>query len=742
MAEPFTIELILQNAQARAAAQAQVQAFGQVATAAEKAAQRQQAAIDKAAQQAQRAAERKAAQLQAIEDKLWMADQKRQAQREAAAEKAAQRAVAVAERAAQRQRAVAERAAQRAAAQVERENQRAEAARVRAAERTAQQLEKIQDRYILKAYRAERDAAMQAAKAQEQNVGWFAKSVESVAAYAAGFVGLNFAVSLLRGIGQAVGEAAEHQAKLTEEFIRYRDAQREFQAMQGGTATTKAALAQAQFEVGAGMTPQEALAFRTGFANYAQQYNGRTITEAQYAQFEQEAARLTTAVGIEPQLVGELAGRTAGFRDFRRAPEGAPLGELYEGLQVLQHGAGGNRELVQQAARITARLLSSDEATGVFQKSRDAYILESVLAEASPDESEVYARAAVRAVRAFQDKTAAPLLQQAGVTPQTEFFAAVRQIGAVVQAEARAKGLKTYDVLAQYYGDEREKNAMAVLINKGLEGGLIAERQGFAASIEGKEPAKAAERATAAAREFLRKSETDPEGTFRARQAEAQRRAAELGRGAETSVASVLQKQAEAQLIAEREIDTASTKVTDFLMDATSPSRWLGFSPTERQQRINLRTKYNLIRRGRAAGLEFKPTDFDYETQEGFDAAVNKQLERFKAAGIDPYTGKPLAPAAKVGPQAALGGGPGLRTMIAAASLAALPEAIPAGELPRGARGGPGGPGDMSKVEALLGRIAGMMEAALSAGGRGTPGPTPAPPPLGQPFAPRAQFGR
>jgi hypothetical protein len=300
----------------------------------------------------------------------------------------------------------------------------------------------------------------------------------------------------IRAYGRGMEEVADYNRELRDDLLRFRDSTREVSALRGLRPTTQSALVQARFQARTGLRDEEGINYVAAFRGAAAQYEGTKISRPDFARFEEQAAGLAQARGIEPQQIAELAGSVLGMHDFRGKGGGArgALGELFRAYSIIERGKGRTGQLAPQLAELTAGLANEDELRGVLRNMKEAAVLTTIMAESDPGEAATLGRAAVRALTSFSDKKFGPALAAAGITPTMPFFDRVTRIAALLGRESRAKRIPLQTLIKDQYGlDEREARALAVLINRGVEGGLIGERSAYGEKFG----AEAAERAIA-----------------------------------------------------------------------------------------------------------------------------------------------------------------------------------------------------------------------------------------------------
>jgi hypothetical protein len=263
MAKPLVIRFIIDESQA-------VAATGRVnkgLSDSEKVASRTAAAIEKAN-------ERAASSVQKLAD-LKASIEMRAADRSVAgAQKLADQQTSIDQKAADRQAAIGERSEERKVIAKEKatlRKQRDDEAYIDkllrgVAKHDAQWKKSLTDEEIARKVSNQKlinsnneriEAAMKAAGVEYKGMrnGWEGANMlaSSISSLAMQYLSLGTAVEILGMIGKATNEAADNQKRMTDEYIRYRDALREQLDMQGKGVTTKTVLEAARFEAETGM---------------------------------------------------------------------------------------------------------------------------------------------------------------------------------------------------------------------------------------------------------------------------------------------------------------------------------------------------------------------------------------------------------------------------------------------------------------------------------------------------------
>lgn len=515
---------------------------------------------------------------------------------------------------------------------------------------------KAADRAIAEARREARErekAAVQAAAAQEkaavqgvQRAGELGTAIRHAAAQFVGFQGAQAIVSAVSGAFQA---ARDRSAELARQVIDTRDALREIAAIKGVKSDTKLALKDAEFQAATGLRADESIAFQTAFQGSGAQFIGKTISEGAGEQFERDAAALAAKNGLNADVAGDLAGSLIGFTDFKAAAartgqsEGdVALGQLNRGLGILGRGKGRNSVLANQLSMLAASMVNEDEMKGVFSNIEEAAVAISVGAEKHDAQAFEIVRTFNRATTEF-DGEQGETLKAAGLDANTKPFERARKLAEFLQREAVDKGAKPEAYLAGHgFTRMEDRDAIMTFINRGVEGGVIADRLAYAGELGGANEARA----------DIKRFQEDPEGPGAVRVAEAQRRAAELRAGVDKANQEALRQQAVARLTDRKEIDTTAANAEEAFFDKTSPAILLGLSPGYREEKID--AEMQRILRERAAANGVHPDRIRGQSGEhgGLMAGSEEaQTDRIKsmmaglsAAGVNPITGEPAGP--------------------------------------------------------------------------------------------------
>jgi hypothetical protein len=436
-------------------------------------------------------------------------------------------------------------------------------------------------------------------------------------------VGMSLLKSVVGEVGSAIDKAAQSYAKIANQFASDRDRFAELATVVGGKPDDAFAVGQSRFNQQAGFRPEEGLAYRLSFNNSGQQFKGKTLTDAEFGQYEEQAAALIAAKGFNPDQSGDLAGTLIGFKNRTgmgdKGSEDA-LGKLNSGLAILGRGKGRNSVLVNQFSMLASASLSEDELSGTFTDSDEVATAISLMAEKHDASAAEMVRAANRGFRDFDGK-AKELLAKAGVNAKTKFADAVRKIAPIVEAEAKASNLKTADVLKKYFPDELTTEAINTAINRGIGGGVLADREAFARQNQGPGPALGT----------IKDFRESNRGI--ARQADANIALAEANRAAENSEVDLLRKQAEARLSSRGELDSTFSAITDAIVKYGS----LGYQSDPRRQRIDYEAM-NILSERDSKLFDPGRNGFDIPVSiESSNDFIRNKIAETRSRGFDPF---------------------------------------------------------------------------------------------------------
>jgi len=251
--------------------------------------------------------------------------------------------------------------------------------------------------------------------------------------------------------------------------------------------------------------------------------------------------------GIDPKVIGDLAGAVAGEQDFAAeakakgtTPDRLALAALSQKVAIYQAGSGDNKTLTENLRKFAAYAQSPDKGMAAFSgpnAGRDTAAFMSVAAEASPQEPEVFARNAIEAIR---NKN---VMAAAGIKPQDDPFMAFKKLADAALKRSQDQNIPLDKALADMgIKNQRARMAAATMVTKGVRGGQFAARQKVGDEYATPEQAEAK-----IAAEFA-----NTEGPIPHRLAVQGKELEAAKRGKETAPAMTLREQVEARLIKDR----------------------------------------------------------------------------------------------------------------------------------------------------------------------------------------------
>lgn len=435
-------------------------------------------------------------------------------------------------------------------------------------------------------------------------------------------------LSVMRSYGQVVEEAARRQRELQRNFIDSREAAAELAAIMGRPADNAFVAANQAFNTRTGMKPGEGLDFRSAFQNQGAQFAGKNMTQAEFDQFEAKSAQLALARKIDPGIAGQFFGGVAGQKNFGQGDQAAEdaLAIGNASIEILKRGAGDNAVLVRQLTELNSSLLNDDALRGVVQSPNETAMLISAAAERSPSGAKEMTAAALRGLRDFNGD-AKSLLDAAQVTPQTGTIQALRAIAPIVEKEARESGAKVDDVLKKYFHDHLTAEGIGVFLNKGVSGGIFADRE---ALLAGQIPGQPAIAGPAAAQATIDAHLNSERGMVRSADALTEQQM--LEKGGAGSAAELLRRQAINNLTRSGKIGTTEADSQDWW------SNLFGLGLTDsKERRIDEEQVRMLQERGKARGVDINGfMYYDDNSVEGKNRATNAAMDQIRAAGGNP----------------------------------------------------------------------------------------------------------
>lgn len=476
---------------------------------------------------------------------------------------------------------------------------------------------------LVKVMQAEKDAGqvgVQSMKQVEQaGTSGFSNIAGSMALATAG---LGKLIELAGTFGQAVTAAQTKSRDLASSFISDRDKLRDLATMMGVKSDSAFTLDNAKFNVNAAFRTDEGLGFRSSFQGSGAQYAGKSMSQAEFKEYEQKAAALVAARGLDPSVGGDVFGKTLGLKDFTKFGANAAeqaLGTGNAALAVLGRGSGDNSVLARQYAMLSSAVVNEDDLKGSIQDPIEAAAMVSAAAEKSQAQAAELSMMSLRGIRDFKN----PLIQRAKITAQTSPIEAYKKLAPLVEDEAKKRGIKTEDVLRENFKDVGTAEAIAVMLNKGVSGGIFDDRMNYAKGFNAN-----------TAQQTIQDFQNSEAG--QARIADSKIKEAEAKRGAKNSALEIVRRQVLAQMIDDKQIDTSATNVKDYLADKAT----FGVLGSTEQLRIDEAVKVKLMVRGAAAGVRMPSGDRGNFTPEARENYLNSAIDNIKGAGFNPLTGQ------------------------------------------------------------------------------------------------------
>lgn len=440
-------------------------------------------------------------------------------------------------------------------------------------------------------------------------------------------------VELAKAYVDASVAAAKKSRELAAGFTDTRDQLRDLASMMGKSVDNKFVLENAAFNRAAAMRPQEGLAFRSAFQGSGAQFAGKSMSEAEFVQYERQAAQLTAARGLDANVGGELAGSILGMRSFDKFKDQASeqaLGTTNTALAVLGRGRGDNSVLAGQLTRLASASVNEDATKGALQDPIEAAAMISVAAEKSPAQASELSMMALRGLRDFKN----PLISKAKINAQTTPIDAFRKLAPIVEEMAKKKGVKPEDILRESFSDVGTAESIGVFLNKGITGGVFQDRLDYAKGFAGPKPAM----------ESIAEFQSGETG--QARIADASIEEAKMSRGSENSAVEIIRRQALARLVADKRIDTTATNLGDYISQKTT----FGLLGTTEQTRIDSEVRRMLQERATKAGVGEREWDNGQmqsptsrmNSAEGMERYISDRVDAIRGAGMNPFTGGPL----------------------------------------------------------------------------------------------------
>lgn len=650
----YRIDVVLGISDAEAKTKRAAAGLSDVEKAAKKAADEAEKTVKasaKAAKDEERLEEQKLKAKQATWDKWSKYSYDMDVKEQQRKEKAAQQATAATQKQIDKDLAAKQKAADRAVAIAEKEAQQAAQAAINYAYKQSQEQQKLVDKdaayraRVVKQHLTEEQLAFQvrnrviqnsnqkriqdAVQLHEQEGKGLLQNLKGWQQIAGTVFGIGLSIqgliSLTRAWGDANREATERSKAFATTFGDDRDKLRELASIQGVTPDNKFALDVAKFGVSTGLNKTENLAFQESFYNTAQQYKDK-LAPGEFEQYKELVGRVAAKTGIAPKVIGELAGRVLSYHDYTKegkAGAETAAARLNVGAAILSAGSGDNSVLAQQTSMLMAANLDEDEFRGTFTDIEQVTTAISTAAEKDQAQADTLVRNTVKGLRDFAGKPKG-LLAKAGITKKDRnLFDMIRKLGPAVDVEMKRTGGTLQDVLRENFEDERERQGIAVFLNKGLgPTGTFAQRAGIAAQNQGF-PALDTQ---------LEQYEKSQVGLRRQRQAGVELAQAE--RGAANSRLDIARLEAIDQMTRERTLDTTKSiflrKAMDMGTFGTASEFFAEQTMVDRRVRMNLNARTPDATVG---DMDVFPLEIGAR-----EAEFNRMFDKMEAAGFSPLT--------------------------------------------------------------------------------------------------------
>lgn len=486
--------------------------------------------------------------------------------------------------------------------------------------RHATQARDVKGRFI-KGYAAEaKKAYAEVGAAGQQSFGSVATAASAT---------LNVAQFVARQIAElatAMDKVGQKSREMTREFTSQRDKTRALAAVEGADPNNAFTLSIHEFAKRNAMSFDEALNFRGDFANNAQQYKDRNISDAEYKQYQELSAR---------QMVRSLASAesSAAFASSFLSDDLTKFGEnaaeeafrrQFEVAQIYDAGKGSATENFSAFNALKSALRSDDALAGAFKTDAELATIGSIANAAGPERQRDQVNDLVRNLRRVDNERLNDLKSRAGVTNDMGTRATIEKLTPLLVEEAKAKGLGMDQVIGGYIPDVGAREALSNQVKLGVLGGGYAQRDAVLAASN-------APGAGQAALDTFMGTEV-----AQTRVADADVVMAQAERGAENSKLDIVRKQALARLHRDRRIDTDATVLRDFIAGKAS---W-GAVGDANQVRIDDEVQKLVdARSGESAPWTLGITPLSRE------AELRDRMTAMEARGIDPAKENPEAEA-------------------------------------------------------------------------------------------------
>ena len=447
-----------------------------------------------------------------------------------------------------------------------------------------------------------------AAKANIGGIGTAATAAteptKGLAAGMAGFVakvaGLSVASEAAHNFGEAMKEARDFAAESAGEVIRIRDGLRELANLQGhGGVSDQTVLNAVALRQASGLDEKGAKEFQEQFeGSFPLATDKHNITDTTGKALAAEVARSAVRVGLDPRTAGDLAGSIGSFGKIETAGQG--IGQVQQVIDQLNDGRGNLTPLVKELLKGGAATIGPGQAfRSAAERSAALSVTTGIVG--APGQTSTALGAAIRSLNGFT-KAQGPTLAKYGIESGQDLVTQIERIAPLI-TEAQAAGKNPAASLAEAgFGNKLDRDAIVGLVANRQ---LLRDRTDAVRETDGSVATKAGERAIGLNNEFFR---TDKAAANRV--AEANLTAGRTVRGLENEPLAIARKNAEAQLIAEKRLDTVASNFDIKMRNLLQLSAISGADA--RLDLIDSRVRSNLRAGAEAVGIRILRKRIEY----------------------------------------------------------------------------------------------------------------------------------
>ena len=452
--------------------------------------------------------------------------------------------------------------------------------------------------------------------------------------FLAKMVGFSVAVTAAHAFGDGMREAREQAEKSAETVLKLRDGLRELANLQGKGVVDNATLARTvEIRRASGMSDVEAATFQKQFrGSFPLAEKKGNIDLKTGNLIATEVARTATRVGLSAHTAGDLAGSIGSFGKINSHVQG--VGQIQQIIDQLNDGRGDLTPLVKELMKGGFSTVGQGNAFhSISERAAGLRVTTGIVGNAG--QASTAMGAAIRGLTGFS-KAQGETLSAYGVKSGQDLPTMLEKIAPLIE-NAEKRGANASAALADAgFGNKTDRDAII---------GLVKNRAVFRTAIDevreedgsDAKAVKAGKRAYALNREFY----SEDKGAQN-RVAEANLTGATVLRGLETEDLTIARKNARADLVREKKLDTplanANIKVRNLL--AVSPISGADYE----QDLVDARVRENAERSAKRVGVNYQRAGFS------FDAGTKTQEElRLNSAAIRKEGGNPLGDSAELG---------------------------------------------------------------------------------------------